>query len=73
MGAERDRTIPDRGLPRIEPAEFTRDRRLPDLDRNPPVSNRNKLGFDMNEPGPDLNMQGFAPGALLSNRNPPCF
>lgn len=73
MGAERDRAIPDRGLPRIEPAGFTPDRRLPDLDRNPLVSNRNKLGFDMNEPGPALNMQGFAPSALLSNRNLPGF
>lgn len=73
MGAEWGRAIPDRGLPRIERAESTPDRRLPGQDPNPLAANRNRLGFDLNEPGLDLNMQGFAPSALRSNWKLPGF
>ncbi len=73
MGPEGDRAISDLDLPGIEPVEFTPDPKLPGLPRYPLVSNRKGLGFDMNEPGPDLNPQGFTPSAHLPNRNPPRF
>lgn len=73
MGVERDRAIPDRGLPGFERAELTSRPRIARLRPEPARRQPEQVGLYLNEPCQDLNMQGFAPSALRSNWKLPGF